>query len=204
MLMKTKNYKFLAILLGLLFWSSVSYAQDTIAITASSVVACPGNAVTIDVDATNFDSIGSISLVLNYDTLVLDYNNTVIDPALNAAGILFTNAVKGQVKISGISFAPDGFGILGDRTIFEINFDFISGASALGWNTSKPGDCQLVHVDLVEIPCIYTDGSVSAPPLAIINPPVSKTINENDDTYFTVNAIGATLTNGRLMMVPDL
>ena len=54
----------LVFLLGLFLLSSVSYGQDTIAVTTSDINACPGDAVTVMVDATNINSVGAISLVL--------------------------------------------------------------------------------------------------------------------------------------------
>lgn len=192
MLMKTKNYKFLAILLSLFLWSSVSYSQDTIAVTASNIVACPGDAVTVYVDGTNIDSIASISLVLNYDPLVLNYTNTAQSADLAGSnGMLIANAIGGQVKISWINFNLPGSGMLGNINLFEISFDLINGASSLGWNTSQPGDCSFSHVDLSILPSIYTDGSVGVSPFSVDVQPMSTTILDNFNTSFTVIATGA-------------
>ena len=190
MIMKTKNYKFLTILLSLLLWTSASYAQDTIAVSVLDYVACPGDAITVDVDATNINNVGAISLVLNYDVAVLDYDTTLVNATLNSAGFSITNAVGGQVRISW--FGIMGSGNLGDITIFQIKFDFINGYTDLGWNTATPGDCQFNNTFFQEIPSTYVDGSVGAPPFFINTEPVSKTILDNTNTFFAVNATGAT------------
>jgi len=193
MLMKTKNYKFLAILLGLFLWSSVSYSQDTITVTVQDYVACPGDTVTVGINATNFVDVGSISLTLNYDTSVLVCNNILMKSAINTPYTWFMpNSTNGQVKIAWLYLNTSGtIGNLGDIDIFEIQFSYVNGASALGWDIAVPGNCQFADDNNNDIPTIYYDGSVSAPPFSVDVQPMSTTILDNFNTSFTVTATGA-------------
>lgn len=189
MLMKTKKYKFFAIILGLLFITSTSYSQDTIAVSVMDYIACPGDVVTVDIDGTNINGVAAISLVLNYDVSVLNFDTVTVNAGLLATGTPITNAVGGQVRLSW--FGIMGSGNLGDITMFQVKFDFINGYSDLEWNTGTPGDCQFNDPMFNLIPSTYSDGSVGTPPFMINMQPVSKTIVDNANTHFKVDATGA-------------
>lgn len=180
--------------MGLFFWSAVSFGQDTINVSVGDYGACPGDNVTVDIHATNFVDVGSISLTLNYDTAVLTCDNIQMKPALNTMYTIFiSNATNGQVKISWIYLDMTGgtIGNLGDLDIFEVDFSFKNGFSDLTWDYLVPGNCQFADNLNQDIPATYEHGSLGTPPFSVDVQPQSKTIVDNGNTSFAVTAVGA-------------
>ncbi len=113
---------------GMLVFQS-SEAPVTVAPQLSVV---PGTQVSIPVRVSGFQLIGSFSLNLQYDPAVLSFisfNNDAGFPGMEVDG-----SQPGSILVSG--FVPEGdtaLSLADNAVFFTLNFDYISGSSALNW-----------------------------------------------------------------------
>lgn len=123
-------------------------------VTTASVAgdAVPGQLVPIMVTVTQFISIGSISLSLDYDYSKLHYVSSTLNPFIGSAGNLAigdNDLGNGKHRLilgwygSGTVSVPDG------SVLVTFSFTYISGSSLLEWFDNGAS-------------CSYTDGAANA------------------------------------------
>jgi hypothetical protein len=140
------------------------YAPTTI---APAVTSCPGGSVSVPVKVTSFNTIGAVSLTLNYNPAVLTYVSSV-----NTSGFpgLFINSPSaGTIIIGGYTTATNGVTYPDYTTLFTLNFTYIGGSTGLNWYDDG-GSCEYTGPQgtptLTDTPqsTYYLDGSVGPNP----------------------------------------
>ncbi|MCD4679071.1 MAG: hypothetical protein K8S00_01665, partial [Bacteroidales bacterium] len=170
----------------------ILHAQDTIHTTAGSVLACPGEIVTIPVNVTNCNDVASISLKLGYDPTVLIYQGWQnLHPALSS-GMLLVNSSGTSVALSWFHLFQSAN--VGTDTLIEYMFTYLGGTSSLIWDTATHSNCIYGKLNADTIPALFFDGSISllGPSPQIISHPSNTTIFVNANASFSVTALYAT------------
>jgi hypothetical protein len=157
---------------------------------AGTISDCPGT-ITVPIDVTHFINVAALSLTLNFDDAILNFDNY---QSLNDVliGSDFTlNAVDGKVYITWSSTTPV---TIGDDLLLELVFNGITGSSSLNWNNSVEGACEFSDLEGNIIFDNYVNGNVTVyqPPL-ITGDPSNQTSAEGTSTSFTVTATGTGL-----------
>ena len=160
----------------------------TITTQLVSTSSCQDVEFEADVMVSNFENVGSVSLALSYDTLLLTfegYDN--LNTAL-ADGSLFVNAANGVVYVSWMSIAGAS---IGNGRLLSVKFVGNPGNIALNWYTSR---CEYANIIGLVFPATYQDGTATVYSAPYINShPSHRTIYEGSNTSFSVNAGGQTL-----------
>jgi hypothetical protein len=151
---------------------TTDYAPIT---TAGTLIACPSSTITVPVTVTAFNSISSMNLKIEYDSVIMTYNDglTFINPLLPGA---FKNSVwthQGsiwEVDIVWTDFVTHS--LANGSTLVTLGFNYINGTTSLHFNnTSNNGhDCEYARfvgsdvITLVDTPTstYYHDGLVSS------------------------------------------
>jgi hypothetical protein len=139
-----------------------NYAPLTMASNAS---ACPGSMVEVPVIVNNFNTIGAVSLSLNYNTTVLTYQSASVN-ALTWLDVDGTS-VPGTVVIGGI--LDPAVSLPFGATLVTLNFLYNGGSTALSWYDNGPS-CEYAGPGgtpiLTDSPLgtYYSNGSVSPGP----------------------------------------
>lgn len=97
----------------------------------SSVTTCPGNNISVPVKVTDFNTIGAVSLTLNYNPAVLDFlpgDNTSGYPGLSV-----NNPFAGTIIIGGFSSSATGVTYPDNTTLCMLNFLYKGGTTALAF-----------------------------------------------------------------------
>jgi hypothetical protein len=140
---------------------------------------CPGPLV-LPVLVQNADSVGSISLKMNIDTMVLHYEGYQnIHPALQT-GMLLINKSNSQIIMSWFSLQPANFG---NTSLVELKFYYHSADSTyVAWDDSVAGNCVFTNVEGNEIPATFEDGLI----LGLMTGPV-RSFPLNHGTFIDIN-----------------
>ena len=144
-----------------------NFAPQTI---APSLTACPGTLISVPVRVNDFNTIGSVSLTLNYNPSVLTY----VSPATPNPGFSTLTVdcdVAGTVIIGG--FAPGSDATFPDNTVLiTLYFTYLGGSTALTWfdngTSCEYGGPPPIYSRLLDTPqsSYYINGSVGlAPPV---------------------------------------
>ncbi len=118
----------------------------------------------------NFNQVGAFSLVIEYDSLSLDFQGlSNAHQALNS-GLLYAHQVPGKVFVAWASTQAVS---VGNGVLFDFLFVSGGGSTALNWDTSTPGNCEIVDANGNPILLTFTNGSitVSAQPLNVLAGP---------------------------------
>jgi hypothetical protein len=133
---------------------------QTINTTVATITSPPG-IVSVPVSVTNFNNVGAISLVLQYNTASLTYlGYQNLNPGL-ASGMLIINATNGKVFTSWISSTPIN---IGNAVLYELKFQTTGSSGYLNWDTGTPGNCEYSNGSGAIIPAIFINGGVNLPP----------------------------------------
>jgi len=163
---------------------------QVITTTAGSVTTCEDNIV-IPVSVADCDSVGAISLTLEYDSLVLEYNSYQNVHSELSTGIFIVNSTGNEVKIS---WASTTVANIGNDTLLELTFFANSGVSNLVWDTFTSGNCEYSDAYGNVILSDYFDGLVTIYELpSVTSQPLDDTITEGENAGFAITAIGTNL-----------
>ncbi|KAF0199241.1 MAG: hypothetical protein FD170_3928 [Bacteroidetes bacterium] len=113
------------------FPGSVTFQDFAPTTIASSIYSCPGTNISVPVKVNSFNTIGGISLTLNYDPAVLTYlsgNNTSGFP-----GIFINPLPGGTIIIGGFTTLNNGVTYPDNTTLFTLNFTYNGGTTNLSW-----------------------------------------------------------------------
>jgi hypothetical protein len=131
--------KLYTILIGCLIISNVAFSTEGPVTTAGSVTVCIGNPIFVPVTVADFNDIGGISLTLNYDATMLEYQDAVLNPAISGS---YTNGAEPGVFILSYTCDP-GINLDDNDTLFTLEFSYIGspegGFSALTWLEDNQG-----------------------------------------------------------------
>ena len=176
-------------LLLLIIWTGFINAQ-TISTTAGSVTSCPGEIV-VPITVTNCNSIGAISLLLNFDNTKLTYSGYQnLNPELN--GGLMTIYSSGNQVVIG--WARTTAANLGNSTLVDLRFNATPSTTSLVWDTQTPGNCEYSDVNGVTLAATFVNGTetINQPPI-IGGEPVDKSVLVGQNTSFSVSATGTAI-----------
>jgi len=162
----------------LLFFSIVGSAQDA-PVTVLPHVYNPavGAAFTVPVTVSNFEDIGGISLIFDYDPAVLTFQNAIPNAAFPGFVVNGTT-VPGRIIISW--FAMYGVTLADDTHLLDITFINNGGTTALSWSTADEVFCEYAKYDggaytvLNDSPftSFYINGLVTSPAAPLTWAPV--------------------------------
>lgn len=186
-----KKYILKILTLAFLFtWQGFALAQ-TINTTAGSVTSCPGE-ILVSIDVTNFNSVGAVSLVMNYNTSILTFLGYQNLHASMSSGQLVVNSSGSSVYIIWVNSSG---ATIGNGTMMKLRFTAIPGSSILNWDTQTPGNCEYTHTNGSVIPATFVNGTatIQQPPV-ITTQPESKSVLVGQNTSFSVGANGTSLT----------
>ncbi len=138
-----------------------------IILTLPSYSGCP-DTFSIPVQTQHFDSVASMSLKINYDSTILQYDTTTdVHPAFST-GVYMQNVIHQQIIISWFSLNPVNIES-GDLLVLHFHH-LISQTTDLIWDTSS---CVITNISGAPLPTLYTDAhivSLLTPPLLIFPP----------------------------------
>jgi hypothetical protein len=182
--MKTLILKIIP-LLFIFILPGIIHAQ-TITTTAGTVTSCPGEIV-VPIDVTNFNGVGAISLMLNYNNSVLTYLGYQNVHAALSTGLLIVNSTGSKVIVSWASTTPATFG---SGTLIQFRFTGVPGTSSLTWDTQTPGNCEYSDSNGNILAATFINGTatVQQPPL-INTHPTDKVALVGQNTSFTISAV---------------
>jgi len=153
-MMKTK-YKSAKIILLLIFFSISLTRSQTINTDAQSVSACLGE-VTVPIVVTNINNISAISLTLNYDSSILNWDSYLNEQEELSSGYLIVNSNGFQVIVSWFSLTPVNFG---NDTLVELKFTTASPGNAdLSWDLTVPDNCMFTDANYNTVTAVYNNG----------------------------------------------
>ncbi len=138
--------------------SEASLFNATAAMT--DVVTVPMTTVNIPITVSGFTDLGAFDLVIGYDGGALNYQSIGnIQSALTTYGSFSSNVSGGKIYISW-TLSPEltGINIPDNSALFDIQFSYISGNSALTFDQPL---CTVTKSDFTAVNMAYTDGSVS-------------------------------------------
>ena len=179
--------KYIYIILLFLWGFSVHAQTQGITVFAGSETSCAGY-VDIPIYIQGVDSAAAISLALEFDELVLDFD-TLFDlhPVL-ASGVALSGSVNGQVLFSWYDTVDVA---LANDTLFKIRFISNGGTSPLSWNIQQLGLCEFADENgdiLVSVN--YQDGNVfsAGNDVQIVTQPSDQNVFVDDNVSFSVSA----------------
>lgn len=146
-----------------------NFAPQTI---APSLTAYPGTMISVPIRVNDFNTIGSVSLTLNYDPLVLTYVSPAT-PNPDFSDLTSDGNVAGKVIIGGF---PSGSGLtFPDNTVLiTLYFNYLGGSTALTWydngTSCEYGGPPPNYSPLLDTPqsSYYLNGSVG-PASSVLN-----------------------------------
>jgi hypothetical protein len=142
-----------------LLWSGPAVAQDGPTVSIQSQQAEAGQAVDVPVTVTEFDSIGAVDLVVNYDPNVLSLSDTegLIEGAPEddfSANV----SEPGELRINWFDSTGENPITLGDGTLLTITFsEFAGGTSDVTFGDAS----ELADETATTIDATFEDGIVS-------------------------------------------
>ena len=124
-------------------------------VSLPDVTATPNTDVSIPVNVKNFNNVGAINLVINYDPNVLTFQSNP-DPITGTFIINDVNTATGkQIRIAWFSLTPLN---VADGALLHLNFNYIGGSSNIEFDASGN---QIADANAVVIPTTFTNGSIS-------------------------------------------
>jgi len=188
--MKTTITKVTAVFLAIFLTTVVAFSQ-TIVTTVPTITTCPGQTGTLsfNVTVTNFTAIGSISLILKYNPLVMTYAGYTQNPAL-ASGTTIINGAGSQIACAWFTLSSTT--IPNDGILFTFNFNYLGGNGNLTWDTINAGNCQYSDENANPLPALFiSGGAVVATAPSLITNPADITVTPGNNAIFTVQTSGA-------------
>jgi hypothetical protein len=147
--------------------------------------ACPGSLVAFPVDVTNFYSVQSAVLILNYDNSVLDFNALVNTHPAIAAGSLTATEAGGTLTIQWNGASPLW---PGNATLFDIEFQYSGGSTSLAFDTSTATSSAYYNAGMQNLAASFSGAQMdpaSQVPV-ITSQPMDLTVMETVPASFTV------------------
>ena len=139
----------LIILVAILVFSPFyPFCQNAPKTTAATVNNALPGAVSVPITVIDFNSIGAISLSLDYEYSVVHFTQAVKNPLLPGT-FNYSDADLGNGKHRiTLSWFGNGVTLTNGSTIFTLTFTFISGITTLGW-FDNGGSCQYSNSSFV-------------------------------------------------------
>jgi hypothetical protein len=163
---------------------TVNSTSTNIIVQLATIAACINSTAQIPVSAVNFDNVGTMNLVIEYNSGLTFTGLTNENAGFGSP--VSANASNGVLTINWTSANPIN---LGTDNLFDLEF-YVSNPSALTFNAAQ---CSFLDGNSNTLAATYLDGAVtsaaSAPQLT--SNPTAVTVNENGNATFSVTATGA-------------
>lgn len=180
--------------------------------------ACEGTVINIPIKVTGFNTIGGVSLTLNYNAAALSYQSFTNNSGF--PGLTVNSPNSGTLLISGtVPSSGTGFSLADSSILVALNFSYSAGASNFVWfdngSSSQYTGSPPVYFILNDTPqsTFYLNGSLTGTPLpagvgAITGPSGGNVCPGQSGVNFSVSAVqnatsyvwflppGATITSG--------
>lgn len=153
--------------LTILFFSllvQVTLGQNAPVTMVPEVTCGIGEQINIPVTVIDFINIGALSLTLNFDEAVLDYQS--FSNNSNFPGLLIFEQLPGKIVVSGLNpYGNPGITLDDNAVLFTLNFYCLGGATSLWWNdlggTCEYADDQYNPLNDSPTCSFYKNGSVN-------------------------------------------
>lgn len=155
------------ILAGLLTFSiGLLHSQDAPVTTVENLYNQTPGLINVPVTVTGFSSIGAMSLTLEYDPAVLSYLGNTQNAAFSGGLSIFDNTLNSGMHRIIIGWFGNAFSLPDGSALFNLNFNFTGGFSALQW-IDDGSSCEYTDQDynvLNDMPFedFYINGGVSS------------------------------------------
>lgn len=137
----------------LLLYGSSAFAQQT-SVSIPVVEADAGSTVNVPINVSNFNDVGSLTLVIDYDAGALTFNGIE-----NAARDGFNvNASGGEIRIVWFDQTANNPINITSGKLLDLNFDFVGGSTAL---TIDAGASEVTDSGANPFAVSYSSGSVA-------------------------------------------
>jgi hypothetical protein len=113
------------------FPGSLNMVNESPVTTAPNLKPSLNEIINVPVTVTGFNKIGAVSLMLNYDPLVLNYNSA--DNTGSFPGLIIYNPIPGKITVSGNNANLAGYSLADNSVFFTLNFTYLGGTSLLSW-----------------------------------------------------------------------
>ncbi len=100
-------------------------------VTAPSFTAASIGNIDVPITVTGFKNVGAVSLKLEYDPVVLNFNSA--DNTGGFPGMIIDNPTPGTLAVSGATNSPDGYSLPDETVFFRLNFTWLGGTTDLKW-----------------------------------------------------------------------
>ena len=156
-MMRTITTKLSAFLLLLCaFWAGDAAAQSATTVSIPTVSAEAGETAAVPVNVENFNNVGAITFVINFDADVLTFDGLENAPR---NGFNANVASEGELRVAWFDATASNPINLGTGKLLDLNFDFTGGSGVLTFNTSQS---EVSDIDAEVINVTFEDGVVSA------------------------------------------
>ncbi|MCF8370960.1 MAG: T9SS type A sorting domain-containing protein [Bacteroidales bacterium] len=164
-----------------------------IGLTCGNYTGCAGELI-IPVTVSNFDSVGSFSLGLNFPNTLVSFMGIQNQQTVLNQGMLVANAAGNQVFISWANQTTANITPT-PAVLFELIFSGnLGGTGSFSWDVSTPGNCEFSTSSGAIIQSTYTNGSLNLlQPPVITSQPQNTTKEAGQTATFSVTATGAGL-----------
>jgi hypothetical protein len=130
--------KIFTLLIGCLTISNIAFSTGGPITTAGLLTVCNGNPINVPVKVTGFNNVGGISLTLNYDAAILQFQGVILNPAISGC---LTNGNNPGIFILSYICDP-GINLADNATLFTLDFAYTGppagGTSPLTWAETPP------------------------------------------------------------------
>jgi hypothetical protein len=150
-------------------------AAATTTMSIGSVASPVAGAITLPLNVTNFNNVGSIGLKIKYDPTVATF--TSVTSAVT--GVTFTaSAASGVISISWYDASGTTPASVGSGKLLDLNLTYVSGCGAVAFDAAQ---CEIANAATTVLSVAYSNATIGAvPTLALGNvtaPAVSSPVN---------------------------
>jgi len=108
-----------------------TYSQNAPVTYAPHITCDSATTIDIPITVTDFNNIGALSLKLQFDASVLDYQSYTNNS--NFPGLLIFEQTTGEITAGGVIFFGPGISLSDNSILFTLTFDCIGGSTELLW-----------------------------------------------------------------------
>lgn len=142
------------LLLTFAFGAGEAYAQDA-TVSIPTVSAEADESVSVPVNVQNFNNVGAITLVINYDASVLSFEELQNTPR---SGFIGNSPSDGELRITWFDASASNPINIDAGTLLDIGFSFSGGTSDVAFDANAS---EIADIDANVLDVNYSDGVVS-------------------------------------------
>jgi hypothetical protein len=158
------------------------HGQHTLALLQQ--LSCENNSVTVPLHVSDFDNVGSFTLFIEIDTLMVAFDGLTNPHALLAGGSLVYNFMSSTSSIVITWFSVSGVSI-SEGTLVNLKLDYYQDQAGLAFSP----DCELANPEGEEIlNVVYTDGWIM-PAIQFALQPLPQTVTEGEQAQFSIELL---------------